>query len=86
MYPTRPLTSGASPLTRYLADEEYTLAFVPEFGSRASSRSIPIPAVRHLPPHLNSCCQAIFGPVCFSVYSSTWGNPEVWGGDDFGFL
>ena len=31
-------------------------------------------------PHPNSCRRAA---LCFPVFSSTWGNPEVGGGDKF---
>ena len=39
-----------------------------------------IPAAQNLSPTPDSCRQAI---LCFPMFSSTWGNPEVGGGDNF---
>ena len=34
-------------------------------------------------PTPDSCRRVFFFLLCFSVFSSTWGNPEVGGGDQF---
>ena len=40
-------------------------------------------AAQNLSPSPDSCHQgSLRRPVCFSLFSSTWGNPEVGGGYD----
>ena len=41
------------------------------------------PAAKHLSPPPDSCRQAILCFPAFPMFSSTWGNPEVGGGDNF---
>ena len=52
-------------------------------GSRGACEE-DAPAAKNLSPSLDSCCQAILrDPVFVLMFSSTWGNPEVGGGDNF---
>ena len=42
-----------------------------------------LPGAKNLSPSPDSCRQAILRYPVFSMFSSTWGNPEVGGGDNF---
>ena len=52
-------------------------------GSPSGCAGDPEPAAKNLSPSQDSCRQAILRyPVFLSVFSSTWENPEVGGGDN----